>query len=83
MQEYEYFHNSQEGQLKFGEWLGEFDWSSVLACPTPSMKVEKLHVILEKGMKRSFSLIKKKKTSEPAWMSEKNSETYSKEKKSF
>ena len=39
MQEYEYFHNSQEGQLKFGEWLGEFDWSSVLACPTPSIVV--------------------------------------------
>ena len=72
VQQYEYYHNSLEEQLRFGDWIRGVDWSPVLSCTATSSKVERLHRILEEGMKHSFSLIKKKKkTSEPAWMSEK------------
>ena len=68
---YSYYKESEDGVLKFGDWLHQVDWGSVLEATTPTEKVEALHILFEGAMETCFEYVtKKKKTSEPSWMTE-------------
>lgn len=62
---------SLEGITKFGEWFANKDWSGILDEPSPSRKVELLHIKFNKGLKACFSYkYRKRKSTEPVWMTE-------------
>ena len=72
VREYSYYRESEEGILAFGDWMRTQNWDGVFEGKDVDAKVESLQARFSEGMSKSFEWItKKKKTSEPAWMSEK------------
>ena len=69
--EYSYYHINQKETNKFGQWLKEIEWSLVYNTESIGNKTEHLHHILEQGMAASYQWKnRKKKTSEPCWMTD-------------
>ena len=69
VREYSYYRQTEEGAIKFGDWLKK---QEVLGdTTTASEKVELIHRAFQEGMGISFEWVtKKKKTSEPPWMTD-------------
>ena len=71
VEQYSYFHTNQEGDRKFHDWLAVQDWAGVFSAVSPSDKVECLHELFREGMSASYEWkTRKKKTSEPVWMTD-------------
>ena len=71
IQNYTYFHHTQEGDLAFGRWLATQDWTSIKRTDSPSDQVVELHKLLEEGMTKSYQRkTRVKKSSEPCWMTD-------------
>ena len=71
IEQYEYYHHTKQGDVKFGEWIGRQDWRDIYREPNINKKVDILHDIFNEGMAESYEWkSRKKKSSEPAWMTD-------------
>ena len=69
IQEYTYRHLTEEGHLRFGDWLKSVRWDGLLSEQEVNKIVPRLHRIFEDGLNHCYELKKRrKKSSEPAWM---------------
>ena len=61
----------EEGNRKFGKWLGRQDWRAVFQADDLDDKVKALHELFKQGTGVAYDLkTRKKKSSEPVWMTE-------------
>ena len=66
IEEYTYFHETPEGNSKFGTWLTKQDWAELLAAEDVDRKVEILHDLFNEATAYSYEWkVRKKKSSEP------------------
>ena len=71
VEEYSYYQVNEEGSRKFGQWLVEQDWTGVTSVEAIDNKVEALHQLFQEGITHSFGFrTRKKKSSEPVWMTD-------------
>ena len=71
VQNYSYLHMTDQGHEAFGEWLQKVDWSSLYSLKTVNEAVDELHKKFEEGLELSYKrMTRKKKSSEPCWMTE-------------
>ena len=71
IEKYSYRHLSEEAHLKFGKWLETIDWQPVLGTDSANEATAALHSIFEQGLETAYEYkTRKKKTSEPEWMTD-------------
>ena len=71
IESYGYYHESVEGNRRFGSWLAQQNWEQVLTAQSVDEKTAALHSLFEIGTEQSYEWkVRKKKTSEPVWMTE-------------
>ena len=71
IEQYSYYHLTDAGHSKFGQWLDATDWGPLEEAAEVDLAVELLHSKFEQGMAASYEFKKrKKKSSEPAWMTD-------------
>ena len=71
IEKYSYTHLTEKGHEKFGSWIRQEDWRVVLEATTTQDAVEQLHGLFLVGLRESYEVkSRKKKTSEPVWMTE-------------
>ena len=71
VEQYSYFHYTQEGNKRFGNWLAKQKWEGILLERDVHKKVSNLHDLFEKGTSESYEWkTRVKKTSEPVWMTD-------------
>ena len=71
IEQYEYYHETKQGNDKFGKWLGRQDWREVLQAVGVDAKVDQLHAKFKEGTALSYEWkIRRKKSCEPVWMTD-------------
>ena len=72
VEEYSYNHISEEGDRRFEAWIRNQDWSLIKnSGQHPDEQVEILHAVFKKGMDQAYPVKRrKKKDSEPPWMTD-------------
>ena len=67
IEEYSYRHLTEEGHLKFGEWIDRYDWSKIMDEQDVDEIVKRLHLAYEEGLNDCYEYkTGRKKSSEPA-----------------
>ena len=71
IESYSYRHITEVANKKFGEWLSTISWQPVLASESCNTATVALHKIFQDGLDAAYELkTRKKKTSEPEWMTD-------------
>ena len=69
VESYSYVRDTPEGREDFKNIIEKADWTQVTEANNSSKMVEAFHTIMNGAMEKSFQLVhKKKKSSEPSWM---------------
>ena len=84
IEEYSYIHMSEDSHVKFGQWLDSINWQPLLDTTSPEEAVKILHSNYAAGIDQSYELKhRKKKSSEPEWMTDWIRENISSRRKIF
>ena len=71
VQNYSYFHQTEESHKKMGQWLRTVDWSPINGATSTEAAVEFLHSKFSQGQRECYEeKTRKKKSSEPVWMAD-------------
>ena len=71
IENYAYYHETPEGDTKFGTWLMKQNWSGLFAVRDIDRKVKVLHDLFGEATEYSYKWkTRKKKSSKPVWMTD-------------